>query len=113
MPSSEWDTKNRARFPVYLIRASDFKSITGFDPLPTPINSAAYAEHKFELPETYTEPGMVEPPLLDAESEGGRKENRVSQGEENVYELPTFEDDSFEIEFNPQESKHLSIRNFI
>ena len=112
MPSTEWDTKNRAIFPVYLIRASDFKSIAGFDPPPTPINSAAYMEHKFELPETYIEPGMVETPLLDAKSEGG-KENRVPQEEENVYELPAFEDDCFEIEFNPQESKHLSIRNFI
>jgi hypothetical protein len=112
LPSSEWDTKNRAIFPVYLIRASDFKSIAGFDPPPTPINSAAYMEHKFELPETYIEPGMVETPLLDAKSEGG-KENRVPQEEENVYELPAFEDDCFEIEFNPQESKHLSIRNFI
>ncbi len=113
MPSSEWDTKNRAIFPIYLIRASDFKSITGFDPPPTPINSAAYAEHKLELPKTYVEPGMVETPLLDAESEEGGKENRVLQGEENVCELPAFEDDCFELEFNPQESKHLSIRNFI
>jgi hypothetical protein len=113
LPSSEWDTKNRVIFPVYLIRASDFKSITGFDPPPTPINSAVYAEHQFELPETYIEPGMVETPLLDARSEEVGKENRFPQGEENVFELPVFEDDSFEIEFNQQESKSLSIRNLI
>ncbi len=113
LSSSDWDTKNRAIFPVYLIRASDFKSITGFDPPQTPINSAAYAEHRFELPETYIERGMVETPLLDTRSEEVGKENRVPQGEENVFALPAFEDDSFEIDFNQQESKSLSITNLI
>jgi hypothetical protein len=113
MPSTEWDTKNRVMFPVHLIRACDFKAIAGFDPPSTPVNPAAYAEHNFEFPEQYIEPGMVEIPILDINREGKGKENRVPQGEENVYELSAHEDDSLNDEFNPREATCLSIRNFV
>jgi hypothetical protein len=110
MPSTEWDTKNRVVFPVYLIRACDFKAITGFNPPPTPVNAAVYEEHKFEFPDEYIEPGVVEEPVVDAEEEDEGEENQKPQGEENVYELSAFEDDS--LEFSPRQMKSLSIRNF-
>lgn len=113
MPSTEWDTKNRILFPVYLVRACDFKAITGFDPPSTPVTAAAYARHNFEFNEKYIEPGMVEELIADGEEENEGKENRRPQGEENVYELPAFDEDFLGIELNPQQAKHLSIRNFV
>ncbi len=114
MPSSEWNTKNRIVFPVYLISACDFKAITGFDPPPTPVNSAAYTKHNFEFKEEYAEPGMIEDIILDRgeEVEGG-KENRRPPGEENAYELPAFDEDFLDRELSQQQAKHLSFRNFV
>jgi hypothetical protein len=113
MPSTEWDTKNRTLFPVYLVRACDFKAITGFDPPSTPVTAAAYARHNFEFNEKYIEPGMAEELIAEGEEENEGKENRRPQGEENVYELPAFDEDFLGIELNPQQAKHLSIRNFV
>ncbi len=113
MHSSEWDTKNRIMFPVHLIRACDFKAITGFDPPPTPVNAATYAEHTFEFPEEYIERGMIKTLILDGKGEEEVEENRVRQGEENVYELPAFEEDFLDNEFDPRQTKCLSIRNFV
>jgi hypothetical protein len=113
MPSTEWDTKNRILFPVCLVRACDFKAITGFGPPSTPVTPAAYARHNFEFNEIYIEPGMVEEFNADGEEENEGKENRRPQGEENVYELPAFDEDFLGNELNPQQGKHLSIRNFV
>jgi hypothetical protein len=111
MPSAEWDMKNRVMFPIYLIRACDFKAITGFDPPPTPVNAAAYKEHKLEFPDEYIKPGVIEDPVVDAKEEDEGKENQKPHGKENVYELSAFEDDS--LEFSPRQMKSLSIRNFV
>jgi len=103
---------NRIAFSVYLVRACDFRAITGFNPPQTPVNAAAYAKHNFEFREEYVEPGMVEE-LLDEEEEEPGKENQRPQGEENVYESPVFDEDSQDNELTPQKEKHLSIRNFV
>jgi len=112
MPSSEWDIKNRITFPVYLIRACDFRAITGFNPPPTPVNAAAYAKHNFVFREEYIEPGMAEE-IVNAEEEEPGKENQRMQGEENVYESPLFDEEFQDNELMPQKVKHLSIRNFV
>ncbi|KAE9365018.1 hypothetical protein N431DRAFT_473111 [Stipitochalara longipes BDJ] len=112
MPSSEWDTKNRITFPVYLIRACDFKAITGFNPPPTPVSAAAYAKNNFEFREEYTEPGIAEEMVNDEEEEFG-KENRRPQRQENVYDSPMFEEYFQDNESTPHQEKHLSIRNFV
>jgi hypothetical protein len=112
LPSSQWDTMNRIAFSVYLVRARDFRAITGFNPPPTPVNAAAYAKYNFEFREEYVEPGMVEE-LLDEEEQEPGKENQRPQGEENVYESPVFDEDSQDNELTPQKEKHLSIRNFV
>jgi hypothetical protein len=112
MPSSEWDTKNRIVFHVYLVRACDFKAITDFDAPPTPINAAAYERHNFNFDEKYIEPGMIQELVADGEEENGKNKNRQSQGQ-NVYELSAFDEDLLDNELSPQQAKHLSIRNFV
>lgn len=107
MPLWEWDTENRKEFRVYLIRACDFKAITGLDPLPTPVNAAAYAKYNIDFEEHYIEPGMVEAKI----DEDAKKENRPPRNDENVYELPAFEDDSQTEDFFLDEVKNLRIRN--
>lgn len=112
-PSSEWDMKNRITFPVHLVRACDFKAITGFDPPPTPVNASVYAKYNFDFEEEYTEPGMVEESIIDTEEEDEGKEYRQPHGDENVYEMPAFEEDFPENELTSQISRHLSIRNLV
>ena len=112
LPSSEWDTKNRITFPVYLVRACDFRAITGFNPPPTPVNAAAYAKHNFEFREEYSEPGMADE-MVDKEEEEPGKEIRRMQGQENVYESPMYGDEFQDKELTPQKVKYLSIRNFV
>jgi hypothetical protein len=107
MPLSEWDTKDRKVFRVYLIRACDFKGVTGLDPPPTPVNAAAYAKYNIDFEEHYIEPGMVEEKI----DENTEKENRPPRNDENVYKLPTFEDDSQPGDLFPDEVKNLRIRN--
>jgi hypothetical protein len=109
MPSSEWDTKETKVFHVYMIRACDFKAVTGLDPPPTPVNTAVYAKHNIEFEERYKEPGMVEENITDeADVE---KENRPSKYEENVYELPSYQDDCLNENLIPDEVKSLKITN--
>lgn len=107
LPSSEWDTKNRKEFAVYLIRACDFKAVTGLDPPPTPVNAAEYAKHNIEFEEHYIEPGMVEEKV----EECTEKENRPLHNDENVYELPAFQDDSLTEDLLPDQVKNLRITN--
>jgi hypothetical protein len=111
MPSSEWDTKNRVVFPVHLIRACDFKMLTGLDPPPTPVSASVYAEHNIEFEERYIEPGMLEEVAVDGVEEDARKENRRPNGDENVYELPAFQDDFHDNDSVAEKAKNLRITN--
>jgi hypothetical protein len=116
MPSSEWDNRNRILFPIYLIRACDFKGITDFDPPATSVSAAVYEKHNVDFKEEYKEPGMAEDPVADkdqtADEERG-KENRQQQEDENAYELSALDDDLLDNEPYQLEMRHLSIRNFV
>jgi hypothetical protein len=94
-----------------LIRACDFKAITGFNPPQTPVNAAVYANHNIDFEENYIEPGMAEEPATDGTEDDTGKENRRPHGDENVYELPAFHDDFLDHDLVAETAKNLRITN--